>query len=79
MLFVQSHVPAHAQLGWVLAVSYTHLDVYKRQVKGGEAVKSGLPGYLGNGLVRLPQQAAGLGYPKRSQAAVEYPCIHLAR
>lgn len=29
------------------------------------------PGYLGNGLVRLPQQAAGLGHPKRSQAAVE--------
>ena len=40
-------------------------------VKGGETVKSGLPGYLGNGLVRLPQQAAGLGYPKHSQAAVE--------
>ena len=40
-------------------------------VKGGEAVKSGLPGYLGNGLVRLPQQASGFGYPKCSQAAVE--------
>ena len=40
-------------------------------VKGGEAVKSGLPGYLGNGLVRLPQHSAGPGHPTPSQAAVE--------
>ena len=38
-VFVQSHVAAHSQMCWALncytyygAVSYTHLDVYKRQI-----------------------------------------------
>ena len=39
IMFIQSHVPQHAELGWVLGcytpVSYTHLDVYKRQDQMG--------------------------------------------
>ena len=73
-------------LPWALPVSYTHLDVYKRQVHNGVRTVSGGHGFAGIGrkamLILLQARARELGVDMRFEtefkSAEEYlSLIHI--